>query len=287
VYSLLAIEPIEAVIDRNTLSFLGGIIRNKSTIEFAILERELSMSKTNGNCYAIRVSKILQKFNLPILSVLINNPPTKLEWKSQVKRAVHIFWETTWQEEKTEKSTLKYLSVRYVKIGQLHYIWRSIDNIQHQVKQAEVKAIILTNTYTLQSNRAKYNQHMVNDTCQLCKTGTKDREHFILKCKSLEHVRQKYIQNLQDYLSSIQYGLYERIYRNDLLLHIILDSTSEDKSPSVIELKHQHYIDIEKITRSMCYYLHIRRTELLQEVQNSNYRYQSENQMITLKSIDR
>ena len=53
VYSLLGIETIEAVIDRNTLSFLGGIIRNKSTIEFAILERELSMSKTNGNCYAI------------------------------------------------------------------------------------------------------------------------------------------------------------------------------------------------------------------------------------------
>ena len=37
----------------------------------------------------------------------------------------------------------------------------------------------------------------------------------------------------------------------------------------------------------MCYYLHIRRTELLQELQNSNYRYQSENQMTTLKSIDR
>ena len=34
------------------------------------------------------------------------------------KRAIHIFWETTWQEEKTEKSTLKYLSLRYVKIGQ-------------------------------------------------------------------------------------------------------------------------------------------------------------------------
>ena len=107
VYTLLGIEPIEAVIDHNTLSFLGGIIRNKSTIEFAILERELSMSKINGNCYAIRVSKILQTYNLPILSVLINNPPTKLEWKSQIKRAVHIFWETTWQEEKTEKSTLK------------------------------------------------------------------------------------------------------------------------------------------------------------------------------------
>ena len=82
-------------------------------------------------------------------------------------------------------------------------------------------------------------------------------------------------------LNSIQYGLYDRIYRSDLLLHIILDSTSEDISPSVIELKHQYYIDIDKITRSMSYYLHIRRTELLQEVQNRNYRYQSENQMIT------
>ena len=80
----------------------------------------------------------------------------------------------------------------------------------------------------------------------------------------------KYIQNLQNYLNSIQYGLYERIYRSDLLVHIILDSTSEDISPSVIELKHQYYIDIEKITRSMSYYLHIRRTELLQEVQNRN-----------------
>jgi len=34
VYSLLGIEPIAAVIDRNTISFHGGIIRNKSTIEF-------------------------------------------------------------------------------------------------------------------------------------------------------------------------------------------------------------------------------------------------------------
>jgi hypothetical protein len=105
------------------------MIRNKSTIEFAILERELSMSKTNGNCYAIRVSKKLQKYNLPRLSVLINNPPIKLECKSQVKRVIHTFWETTWQEEKTKKSTLKYLSLRYVKIGQPHYLWRSIDNI--------------------------------------------------------------------------------------------------------------------------------------------------------------
>ena len=110
------------------------------------------------------------------------------------------------------KINIKYLSLRYVKIRQPHYLWRSIDNIQHQVKQAEVKGRILTNTYTLQSNRAKYNQHRVNDTCQLCKTGTEDREHFILKCNSLEHVRQKYIQKLQDYLNLIQYGLYDRIY---------------------------------------------------------------------------
>lgn len=41
VYSLQGIEPIEAVIDRNILSCLRGIIRNKSTIVFAILEREL------------------------------------------------------------------------------------------------------------------------------------------------------------------------------------------------------------------------------------------------------
>jgi hypothetical protein len=83
------------------------MIRNKSTIEFAILERELSMSKTNGNCYAIRVSKKLQKYNLPMLSVLINNPPIKLEWKAQVKRVIHTFWETTWQIRENKKINIE------------------------------------------------------------------------------------------------------------------------------------------------------------------------------------
>ena len=110
-------------------------------------------------------------------------------WFISDKECSHLLGNYMARRE-NRKINIKYLSVRYVKIRQLHCIWRSLDNIQHQVKQAEVKARILTNTYTLQSNLAKYNQHRVNDTCQLWKTGTKDREHFILKCKSLEHVRQ-------------------------------------------------------------------------------------------------
>ena len=36
-YSLLGVEPIELVVDRLTLTFLGNILQDKTTIEFQIM----------------------------------------------------------------------------------------------------------------------------------------------------------------------------------------------------------------------------------------------------------
>jgi hypothetical protein len=42
-YSLLGVEPIELVVDRLTLTFLGNILQDKTTIEFQIVERQHAM----------------------------------------------------------------------------------------------------------------------------------------------------------------------------------------------------------------------------------------------------
>lgn len=47
-YSLLGVEPIELVVDRLTLTFLGNILQDKTTIEFQIVERQHAMMKTNA-----------------------------------------------------------------------------------------------------------------------------------------------------------------------------------------------------------------------------------------------
>ncbi|CAC5397431.1 unnamed protein product [Mytilus coruscus] len=47
-YSLLGVEPVEVVVDRLILTFLGNLLHNKETLELKILERQLSMAKRNG-----------------------------------------------------------------------------------------------------------------------------------------------------------------------------------------------------------------------------------------------
>ena len=48
-----------------------------------------------------------------------------------------------------------------------HPVLKTVRPNPIDVEQAAIKAKILTGTYTLQSNRAKFNQHEVDPTCLL------------------------------------------------------------------------------------------------------------------------
>ena len=46
-------------------------------------------------------------------------------------------------------------------------------------RRAQLKCRLLTGTYTLQSNKAVFNQHLVDPTCQLCKGLQKTANTFL------------------------------------------------------------------------------------------------------------
>jgi hypothetical protein len=52
-------------------------------------------------------------------------------------------------------------------------------------------------TYTLQANRARFNQHSVSPTCLLCKNDSEDREHLILHCTAHAYIREKHLATLR------------------------------------------------------------------------------------------
>jgi hypothetical protein len=76
-YSLLGVEPIAAVIDKLILIFFGSILQNKDTIEYRIIERQISMDKPNGKSFASLVYDKLRKYKLPDLMDLMKNPIEK------------------------------------------------------------------------------------------------------------------------------------------------------------------------------------------------------------------
>ena len=69
------------------------------------------------------------------------------------------------------------------------------------VKGAYPKLCLLTGTYILQENRARFSQYSVRDCCLLCGAGAETRTHFIAGCSSLEPIRVIFKEQLTTILS--------------------------------------------------------------------------------------
>ena len=69
------------------------------------------------------------------------------------------------------------------------------------VRNDNTKILLLTDTYILQGNRARFNQHAVGDTCNLlCLANNESREHFLVECSRLGKVRHQYRPHLNEIL---------------------------------------------------------------------------------------
>jgi hypothetical protein len=259
-YSLLGVEPIEMVVDKLALIFLGNILQDKATIEFQIVERQHAMMKKNTQNYANVITSILRKYRLPELYNILQDIPTKANWKKEIKDKIQEYWEKQWIEEAKKRTSLKFLAIP--KMGKTHYVWKMVPNDCIEVKRAEVKVRLLTGTYMLQSKKAKFSNNKETDICKLCYLETEDIEHSLIKCICLADTRNTYFRTLKCYLDRIKRYICNTIVSDVLLLQLILDPTM-DSIISVIKLKYKNYMDIEQITRTFCYYIHMERSKKL------------------------
>ncbi|VDI80532.1 Hypothetical predicted protein [Mytilus galloprovincialis] len=201
-YCLLGIEPIQSTVDRLLLTFFGGIIQDNTSIEYRIIERQLVMSKQNANTFISRLETALSKYKLPKAQELLLVKPTREKWKTTVKCAIQDYWAEKWEMEKSEKSTMKYINIKARPIGNPHQIWKFTSNNTLEVKKAEIKAKLITRTYTLQVDRAKFSRNVEQDMCLLCNSATEDTEHFMLECNALKTEREKHLTTLKSYVKN-------------------------------------------------------------------------------------
>ena len=136
------------------------------------------------------------------------------------------------------------------------------------IKKAGMKTRLLTGTYVLQSNRAKFNQYSVNPACLLCGEDPEDLEHFLRKCRALTVTRDSFIEKticlLNDFL-----GIREQqdITRDlNLFVALILDCTAVYLNLS--ETQRDDFLSkFETVARGTCYALHCKRTSSLGQQQ--------------------
>ncbi|CAC5404765.1 unnamed protein product [Mytilus coruscus] len=162
-----------------------------------------------------------------------------------------------------EKSTLKRCNTQMLKIHEVRPVWRTLPPLTYEVKKANIKAMLLTGTYLLQEHIQRFTGNTEEQKCQLCQIEKEDMVHFTLRCPALNEQRQKVLPELkQQIVNSIgQNKWHEHFMGNkELLLQAIIDCTKLEMN--ILNINQKSAIEIEKISRKLCYDLHVTRTLL-------------------------
>lgn len=134
---------------------------------------------------------------------LLDKNYTKDLWKQTVDESINSVWKQKVLTEASEKSSLRLLNVNNFNVGKVHHVWQDTGYNLMAIKKAGLKAKLMSNTYVLQANRAKFNQYRVNPLCCLCESGSEDLEHFILLCSRLSDTRRPFLDKISVFLQNI------------------------------------------------------------------------------------
>ena len=127
-----------------------------------------------------------------------------------------------------------------------------------------VKNKILTGTFILQTNRAKFNQNEVNPTCQLCGNADETLQYFLLDCSYLERTRGPIISDIKTVLNQLL-AFYPSVTRHSFIQLAVDCSVTLEQCPNKDYDKVALYIaQISYISRRLAYALHAARYSKLE-----------------------
>ena len=157
----IGIPPIAAQLHIRTLTFLGSIMCNEDSALRQIAIRQLVIKDFKSKSWFIYCARLLDKYELPSIHHLVCFTPTKTYWARLVKHNILSHWESQLQLEGAQKLSLQNLDISKTSSRHPHAVWTTTSCEVKDVTKARVKAKLLTGSYPLQTNKAKFNKSEV------------------------------------------------------------------------------------------------------------------------------
>ena len=258
-YVLAGAIPIKAVVHKRALSFFGNICRLEETaVEKQLARRQLAVKSLDSNSWYISIRKFLAKYDLPDGWSLLDDPPTKTRWKAMVNRCINGYWCSRMKERASLYPSLQYLNTEDYTPGKKHWLIQHTREVR-DVTRLKTKLKLVTGSYSLQVNRACFNQNQIDPTCMICHKGDETAEHFILSCDALAEVRKPML----DRLMVLAKDLIQTQIDSDTLMQLILDS-SKVVDVSGLGGYESRLRALERQSISLCHSLHTERFKRLE-----------------------
>ena len=257
-YILTGMLPIPRVIDQKQLVFLHSLISTEGRLK-ELVHRQYVVKTKKSKSWVVHMKTVLWEYTLPSIPDLLDFIEPKVQWKTTVKREVVQKAAEEIEEEAKSKSTLNYLNPQF-QLNKCHNVIKYIRS-PREVKRACIKAHMLTGTYMLEATRCTYGQ-VAKDTCQLCGEGAENLVHCLLQCSATIDVRNEYMPRVLASVPCVSRNLPTVLNCPKLLTQMIMDGTH----PLIAELQVLPVACeeiLERVTRSFCFAIHMRRSTLL------------------------
>ena len=116
--------------------------------------RQLLVKSNKSNGWFIYAKSILDLYQIASVYSLISDIPSASVWESLVRSNIYKNWKAIINKVASSKSSLEYLN-RPLSSEDTHNIWISAGTDIISIKQACVKAGLVTGVYVLQKDRSK------------------------------------------------------------------------------------------------------------------------------------
>ena len=268
-YILSGLIPIEGQIHIKILVFMYSIcLLPDNSTEKQIAQRQLMVKDNNSNSWLIAVKKIIWKYDLPNIYLLLEKPYSKYQWKKLVYQEVHKFWKHHIVETSKLYKNLDFLNIEIYTPGKQHpLIYISTSSLK-DFTRIPIKLKLVSGAYIFQLNRSKFKNNQCDPVCQLCGMEDEDISHFLLRCNILESIRQNAYSELAYEFVKLTNQQFCNLSDKEKI-SIILDSStllSKNNNSSRFNITIQKLKCLEYQCRRLVYNLHSARYKMLQNI---------------------
>jgi hypothetical protein len=261
-YLRSGVIPVHAEVDQRILSTFGRLARSTGSAERELIRRQINIKNLSSNSWTANVKLLTHKYQLPSVYEIMDNSPTKDQWKRQVKHAIQKYHRDRLLQDMQSQSSARYINPNSCSLTNVHPVWKYCGSHTREITRATIKAKILVGAYNLEGKRSKFGRGE-NGQCQLCRTDMETREHFLVKCTALEHIRKPYIEALAQLV-------VERVGEIEATFHLSPSyMTRTILDPSHVAANDEFLYEAEQVTRRLCYALHHNRLFALSEPQST------------------
>ena len=123
VYILTGLLPVETQLDKKVLILFNSVCRqNENSVEKSLAYRQCSVKTIKSNSWFMDVKKIIWKCQMNDIEFYLDNPISKIRWKSLVNRTVNAYWYKGITTIVPYYRNLSYLNYLLYTPGKLHHL---------------------------------------------------------------------------------------------------------------------------------------------------------------------